>query len=85
MFYNLGARFLVPSKLDSLQQFSFVGVSFSRSTCETSQMFLLKSFCTCLISTTYLFLPCDFKRRLTEPLGDKVLYGTCLRECVFVS
>ena len=37
------------------------------------------------ISTTYLFLPCDFKRRLTEPLRDKVLYGTCLRECVFVS
>ena len=34
-------------------------------------MFLLKSFCTCLISTTYLFLPCDFKRRLTELLRDK--------------
>ena len=37
------------------------------------------------LSTTYLFSPCDFKWRLTEPLRDKVLYGTCLRECVFVS
>ena len=42
----------------------------------TSQMSLLKSFCTCIISTTYLFSPCDFTRPLTEPLRrEKVQVG----------